>query len=180
MTGGDLCGAAGRGFSGASAEAALREIDELALETRDGPYEHWPALTGLLRHGRLTGTCLPGYDLRYQYAVEGARFLLVVDMSCPWEEETLVFLLDEDLRRLSTVRFGLPRGSFFLRRARPIDARTLELEFVTHYAFHMSLVSEHEGGVLWPRSESQAMWCIGEDSRQRPRRSESCTAAEDM
>jgi hypothetical protein len=118
----------------------VKEISQFSLEEHDGPYEKWPRRTRLLRDGRPTGAKVPGYALLRQYELPGPRYLLVVDIDCPWEEDTLVLLLDADLHLVSKIRFGIPWGFYSLHDVTVVDERTVDLALGAQGVWRVSVL----------------------------------------
>lgn len=129
------------------------------LEEHPGPYEAWPQSTRLLRDGVDTGARVHGYALLHQFAVPGGRFLLITDYQCPWEEETEVLLLDENLSLLSRMHFGLPWGFFSVVGATVVDQHTLDMTFSGRASWRVTMIGKRRwlfGSLLQAR-------CLGRE-----------------
>jgi hypothetical protein len=78
----------------------MRAISRFSLEEHPGDYDTWPVRTRLLADGTPTSLKLSGYDLRWQFELDGG-FLLITDYDCPYEEAYEIYLLSAQLRMRS-------------------------------------------------------------------------------
>lgn len=102
-------------------------LTEFSLQPHDGPYESWPVQTPLLRHGEPTGASLDGYQLLQQYALADGGFLFITDFDCPFEETTVVTLMDAQLRLRDRRKLGAMYNSFLFESLTWVDERRFDL-----------------------------------------------------
>jgi hypothetical protein len=109
----------------------VRRIDKFALEPRDPGRDRDATTTMLLVGGRPTGIALEGLQLVDQFDT-GNGYLLVTDYNDPWEELTVVTLLDANLKQVAKKRLGkflyvFPSRTFSVNRI-DIDGGDLVLQ----------------------------------------------------
>ena len=109
----------------------MRRIDKFALEPRDPVRDRDATTTMLLVDGRPTGIALEGVQLVDQFET-GNGYLLVTDYNDPWEEQTVVSLLDADLKQVAKKQLGkflyvFPSRTFSVKRI-DIDGSALVLQ----------------------------------------------------
>ena len=109
----------------------MRRVDKFALEPRDPGRDRDATTTMLLVGGRPTGITLEGLQLVDQFETDNG-YLLVTDYNDPWEELTVVTLLDADLKQVAKKRLGkllyvFPSRTFSVKRI-DIDGGDLVLQ----------------------------------------------------
>lgn len=84
----------------------------------------------LVYNGENTGQIFTQESLIFQCRF-GSFYLLIMDLDCPWEEETTVYVFDQSFQTIAKKHFGLPFGFYLLNVAdiRPVNATTLSLHF---------------------------------------------------
>lgn len=83
----------------------MRRIDKFAFEHRAPGRDLDATSTALLVDGKPVGMALEGVKLVDQFDT-GNGYLLVTDYDDPWEEQTVVTLLDAQLKQLAKKRLG--------------------------------------------------------------------------
>ncbi|MBH2015732.1 MAG: hypothetical protein I8H88_04535 [Burkholderiales bacterium] len=78
----------------------------------------------LLVDGRPTGIALEGLQLVDQFET-GSGYLLVTDYNDPWEEQTVVSLLDADLKQVAKKRLG---KFLYVFPSRTFSVKSIDIE----------------------------------------------------
>src|SRR5262245_37672935 len=102
----------------------MTPIHIFSLAKHDGPYEAWPPMTALFRHGQTTGAKVPGYIIEAQYQC-GDRYLLATSWDCPFEEMQTFVLLSSKLRVLSERNYGAQYASVWMTGHEPVGPDTV-------------------------------------------------------
>lgn len=109
----------------------MKRINRFELDLQAAAEAPESTSTPLLLDGRPTGQHIEGLWLVDQFETEGG-YLLVTDHDDPWEEMTVVTLLDTKLNRLSSKLLGVfiyvfPSRTFNVTRI-DVDGRALVLQ----------------------------------------------------
>lgn len=83
----------------------MKRVDKFALEPRDPVLDRDATTTMLLVDGKPAGISLEGLQLVDQFETENG-YLLVTDYNDPWEELTVVTLLDAGLNQVAKKQLG--------------------------------------------------------------------------
>jgi hypothetical protein len=83
----------------------VKRVDKFALEPRDPVRDRDATTTMLLVDGKPAGISLEGLQLVDQFETENG-YLLVTDYNDPWEELTVVTLLDAGLNQVAKKQLG--------------------------------------------------------------------------
>lgn len=83
----------------------MRRIDKFAFEQRAPGRDLDATSTALLVDGRSAGIAIEGLQILDQFDT-GRGYLLVTDYNDPWEEQTVVTLLDAELKQVAKKRLG--------------------------------------------------------------------------
>ncbi len=139
----------------------MRRIDKFALEPRDPGRDRDATTTMLLVDGRPTGIALEGLQLVDQFDT-GNGYLLVTDYNDPWEEQTVVSLLDADLKQVAKKRLGkflyvFPSRTFSVKRI-DIDDRALVLQGSSAEEGRFRVDVTNKPGWLGARVGLRATW----------------------
>jgi hypothetical protein len=102
----------------------VRRIDKFALEPRDPGRDRDATTTMLLVGGRPTGIALEGLQLVDQFDT-GNGYLLVTDYNDPWEELTVVTLLDAGLNQVAKKQLG---KFFYVFPSRTFAAKRIDVD----------------------------------------------------
>lgn len=109
----------------------MKRIDTFAFEPRTPGRDLDATSTVLLVDGKPAGIAIEGLQLVDQFDT-GRGYLLVTDYNDPWEEQTVVTLLDAELKQLDKKRLGKFFGFFpsrtFSVKTIDIDGETLMLQ----------------------------------------------------
>jgi hypothetical protein len=109
----------------------MHPITRYRLETHDGPYDAWPATSGLLVDDVPIAVRLPGSVIDAQYDTPHGA-LVVTSYDCPYEEAYEFLLLDRAHRPVARRTLGVPYGTFLLDAHWPERDDTLVLHFQRH------------------------------------------------
>ena len=83
----------------------MRRIDKFAFEHRAPGRDLDVTSTALVVDGKPAGIAIEGLQLVDQFDT-GRGYLLVTDYNDPWEEQTVVTLLDAELKQVAKKRLG--------------------------------------------------------------------------
>lgn len=83
----------------------MRRIDKFAFEHRTPGRDLDATSTALLVDGQPAGMAIEGLQLVDQFDT-GRGYLLVTDYNDPWEEQTVVTLLDAEFKQVAKKRLG--------------------------------------------------------------------------
>ena len=108
----------------------MKRIDKFALSPIETEQDRDATTTMLLVNGSPSGMTLEGLQLVDQFETEHG-YILITDYNDPWEEQTVVTLLDTDLKQLAKKRLGkflyvFPSRTFSVKRI-DIDGDALML-----------------------------------------------------
>lgn len=109
----------------------MRRIDKFAFEHRAPGRDLDATSTALVVDGKPAGIAIEGLQLVDQFDT-GRGYLLVTDYNDPWEEQTVVTLLDAELKQVAKKRLGkflyvFPSRTFSVKSI-AIDGQALLLQ----------------------------------------------------
>lgn len=102
----------------------MRRIDKFAFEPRTPGRDLEATSTALLVDGQPAGIAIEGLQLVDQFDT-GRGYLLVTDYNDPWEEQTVVTLLDAELKQVDKKRLGKFFGVF---PSRTFSVKTIDID----------------------------------------------------
>lgn len=102
----------------------MKRVDKFALEPRDPVRDRESTTTMLLVDGRPAGVALEGLQLVDQFETENG-YLLVTDYNDPWEELTVVTLLDAGLKPVAKKQLG---RFFYVFPSRTFAAKRIDVD----------------------------------------------------
>ena len=102
----------------------MRRIDKFAFAHRTPGRDLDATSTALLVDGKPAGIAIEGLQLVDQFD-SGRGYLLVTDYNDPWEEQTVVTLLDAEFEQLDKKRLGKFFGVF---PSRTFSVRTIDID----------------------------------------------------
>lgn len=102
----------------------MRRIDKFAFEPRTPGRDLDATSTALLVDGKPAGIAIEGLQLVDQFDT-GRGYLLVTDYNDPWEEQTVVTLLDAELKQVAKKRLGKFLGVF---PSRTFSVKTIDID----------------------------------------------------
>ena len=102
----------------------MRRIDKFAFAHRTPGQDLDATSTALLVDGKPAGIAIEGLKLVDQFDT-GRGYLLVTDYNDPWEEQTVVTLLDAEFEQLDKKRLGKFFGVF---PSRTFSVRTIDID----------------------------------------------------
>ena len=102
----------------------MRRIDKFAFAHRTPGRDLDATSTALLVDGKPAGIAIEGLQLVDQFD-SGRGYLLVTDYNDPWEEQTVVTLLDAELKQVAKKRMGKFFGVF---PSRTFSVKTIDID----------------------------------------------------
>lgn len=142
----------------------MRRIDKFAFEQRAPGQDLDATSTSLLVDGKPAGVAIEGLQIVDQFDT-GRGYLLVTDYNDPWEEQTVVTLLDAEFKQVAKKRLG---RFFYVFPSRTFSVKAIDIDGES-LLFHGS--SPEEGRyrlavtdvrrLLGPRVGLKAVWDRG-------------------
>lgn len=102
----------------------MRRIDKFAFEPRASGRDLDATSTALLVDGKPAGIVIEGLQLVDQFD-SGGGYLLVTDYNDPWGEQTVVTLLDADLKQVDKKRLG---KFLYVFPSRTFSVKTIDVD----------------------------------------------------
>ena len=102
----------------------MRRIDKFAFEHRTPGRDLDATSTALVVDGKPAGIAIEGLQLVDQFDT-GRGYLLVTDYNDPWEEQTVVTLLDAELKQVAKKRLG---KFLYVFPSRTFSVKTIDID----------------------------------------------------
>ena len=139
----------------------MRRIDKFAFEHRGLGRDLDATSTSLLVDGKPAGFAVEGLQLVDQFDT-GRGYLLVTDYNDPWEEQTVLTLLDAELKQVDKKRLGkffyvFPSRTFSVKTI-DIDGEALMLQGSSLDEGRYRVVVADVRRLFWPRVGLKTSW----------------------
>ena len=142
----------------------MRRIDKFAFEHRSPGRDLDATSTALLVDGKLAGIAIEGLQIVDQFDT-GRGYLLITDYNDPWEEQTVVTLLDVELKQVAKKRLGkflyvFPSRTFSVKNI-DVDGEALMLQGSSPEEGRYRVEVANAPRLLGPRAGLKTSWSPG-------------------